>query len=140
VIELTKEQIDFIDDFASMPFDANYFFDIYGEAKVQAWISLPEIATAIKKRKQEIKRIRAKNEEIMFESVGMLKNKSLENIVKCLNDFSHPECIKVSMRLMEAELAYAKKRAEELGIKSGGMIDTKREPLKIIMDNDEETS
>jgi hypothetical protein len=140
--EITKEIQDFIDDFASMPFDANYFYSVYGEPKVKEWMSNPDISTAIKRRIQQLKREAAKKETLLIENWGMLRNKAFENLVSCLNDKTHKDNIKVSMWITDGEHSYVKARAEEMGKKAATTVASVREPLRILKgdDADKETS
>lgn len=139
--EITKEIQDFIDDFASMPFDASYFYHVYGEVKTKEWLANPDISLSIKRRMQQLKREAAKAQTLLVENWGMLRNKGFENIVHCLNDKTHKDNIKISMWILDGEHSYIKSRAEELGKKAATETQSKREPLTILKDNaDKETS
>jgi hypothetical protein len=139
--EITKEIQDFIDDFASLPFDAGYFYAVYGEQKVKEWMANPDISVAIKRRIQQIKREAAKAQTLLVENWSMLRNRGFENIVHCLNDRTHKDNVKISMWILDGEHSYIKARAEELGKKAATETKGVREPLRIIKDDaDKETS
>lgn len=136
--ELTQLQLQFIEDYALNPHNGDYLASKYGKDNVSNWVANQDIASAMAKRKVEVEMFRAEQEELLTTNWGQLKNISYELIKKVIKNPDHPEAVKTARWILNAEYAYMTKRAEQLGIKSGGMVDSKREPLKIILDTDSE--
>ena len=96
----------FIEDFVNLPFDKEYFENIYGADQVSAWFADVEIRRQIKIKMAEKKQLRANEKDLYLKEVLSLRNKAIENIIKILNDPTHKEYARISLSLMSSERAY----------------------------------
>jgi len=134
---LSDEQIRFIDDFASQPFDKGYFNDVYGEDVVRDYLQNNDIIMAIKKRKAEIKREKAEAHTLYLSQLGMFKAKAMENIAGILADKNHKDHARISQWVMAGEFSYIAEKAKAEGARAGSESKAKRQPLRLVPYDDE---